>query len=220
MSAAPAPLQAARAHVLIAVKDLRHAKSRLGPSLTADERAALTLAMVQDTVTAAFSSEAVHAVTVVTPDAVVAAAAGALGAAHFPDRGGDDLNAVLTAAARTVLSGRIVALQGDLPCLSGPELTAALAAARPLRRAVVVDHHGTGTSALIAESHDLDPRFGLDSARRHIDSGATALDGDWPGLRLDVDTPGDLAAAIALGPGPATTRALLSMDHIGSSHSR
>ncbi|MGW4478662.1 2-phospho-L-lactate guanylyltransferase [Rhodococcus triatomae] len=220
MSAAPAPPQAARAHVLIAVKDLRHAKSRLGPSLTADERAALTLAMVQDTVTAAFASTAVHAVTVITPDTVVAAAAAALGAAHFPDRGEDDLNAVLTAAARTVGPGRVLALQGDLPCLSGAELTAALAAARPLRRAVVVDHHGTGTSALIAESRDLDPRFGPNSARHHIDSGATALNGHWPGLRLDVDTPDDLAAAAALGPGSATTRALLSMNHAGSSRGR
>lgn len=220
MSAAPAPTQAARAHVLIAVKDLRHAKSRLGPHLNPDERATLTLAMVRDTVSAALSSDAVDAVTVITPDPLVASAAAGLGAALFPDRGDDDLNALLAAAARTVRSGRVVALQGDLPCLSGAELTDALTAARQLRRAVVVDHHGTGTAALIAAAGDLAPLFGADSAKRHIDSGATALNGHWPGLRLDVDTPDDLAAASALGPGPETTRALLSIDRHGSSHCR
>ncbi|WP_137874928.1 2-phospho-L-lactate guanylyltransferase [Rhodococcus sp. Q] len=220
MSAAPAPQQAARAHVLIAVKDLRHAKSRLGPYLSADERATLTLAMVRDTVAAALSSEAVDGVTVITPDALVASAAADLGAAVFPDRGDDDLNQVLAAASRTVRSGRVVALQGDLPCLTGPELTDALAASRRMRRAVVVDHHGTGTAALIVAADDLVPLFGEDSARRHIDSGATALEGIWPGLRLDVDTPDDLAAAAALGPGPATTGVLRSMNRHGSSPCR
>ena len=54
----------------------------------------------------------------------------------------------------------------------------------------------------------IDPHFGLGSATAHVRSGATALTGDWPGLRQDVDTPADLAAVLALGAG-RHTRALL-----------
>ena len=50
------------------------------------------------------------------------------------------------------------------------------------------------------------PSHGADSARRHADSGAVELSGDWPGLRCDIDTPDDLEAARRLGVGPATTR--------------
>lgn len=226
MSGAPDPGTAVRAHVLIAVKDLGRAKSRLAPRLPGGERAVLVLAMLRDTLAAALASDAVAEVTVITPDPVVAAAAEAAGAAWFPDtgdHGADPLNAVLRSAARAGGhgDGPVVALQGDLPCANAADLTAALTAALPHRRAVVVDHHGTGTSALIAATaSDLVPRFGADSARRHVASGATALTGHWPGLRLDVDTPVDLDAAAALGPGPETSRALRLIGWCDSSHCR
>ncbi|MGW0174860.1 2-phospho-L-lactate guanylyltransferase [Rhodococcus sp. NPDC003322] len=226
MSAAPPPPTAVRAHVLIAVKHLDRAKSRLAPRLDGGQRATLVLAMLRDTLAAARASDAVAEVTVITPDPVVAAAAEAAGAAWFPDDGDHDpdrLNRILDSAARARGHDRgpVVALQGDLPCLSAAELSEAVVAARTHRRAVVVDHHGTGTSALIAAvAADLAPRFGSDSARKHIDSGATALTGDWPGLRLDVDTPADLDAAAAVGPGPETTRALRSIGWWDSSRCR
>ncbi|MFF0814327.1 2-phospho-L-lactate guanylyltransferase [Rhodococcus sp. NPDC003318] len=217
MSTAPTAPSSVRAHVLIAVKDLGQAKSRLTPRLADGQRTELVLAMLRDTLSAARASVAVAAVTVITPDPRVSAAATAAGAHWIPDRaaGPDRLNDVLHAAARETDRGPgpVVALQGDLPCLTAVELTEALVAARPFPRAVVVDHHGTGTSALIVAdpSQDLSPRFGTDSARRHIDSGATALRGSWPGLRLDVDTPDDLDAASLLGPGPETARVLRSI---------
>ena len=78
-------------------------------------------------------------------------------------------------------------------------------------RAVVIDHHGAGTSALVLRdpNQQLRPRFGAESARRHLDSGAVALGGDWPGLRLDADTASDLTDAVDLGIG-AHTRAVLA----------
>lgn len=226
MSAVPPPPTAVRAHVLIAVKDLGRAKSRLAPRLDGDQRATLVLAMLRDTVAAARACDAVAEVTVITPDSVVAAVADAAGAGWFPDSGDHDadrLNRVLDSAARARAHDRgpVVALQGDLPCLTATELSEAIVAARAHRRAVVVDHHGTGTSTLIAErAVDLAPRFGTDSARHHIDSGATALDGNWPGLRLDVDTPADLDAAASAGPGPETARALRAIGWCDSSRCR
>lgn len=77
----------------------------------------------------------------------------------------------------------------------------------------MIDHAGTGTAALLVRDPQapLDPRFGAGSARRHVAAGAVALAGAWPGLRLDVDTAEDLAAAAALGTGPATRAALLDI---------
>ncbi|TQF67156.1 2-phospho-L-lactate guanylyltransferase [Rhodococcus spelaei] len=217
MDVAPRTPPPGQAHVLIAVKDLDRAKSRLAPRLGPADRNALVLAMLRDTLAAARSAPAVGEVTVITPDATVAEAAEAAGARWYrdpEDPGGDGLNGVLRAAARVAASrvadGPLVALQGDLPCLAGTELSEALDRARSYPRAIVVDHHGTGTSALIVgdPSTEFDPRFGAGSARRHLDSGATALAGNWPGLRLDVDTAADLDAAAVLGPGPATAETL------------
>jgi 2-phospho-L-lactate guanylyltransferase len=42
------------------------------------------------------------------------------------------------------------------------------------------------------------------------------LIGSWPGLRCDIDTPDDLAAALQLGLGPATQRALGALPCTGS----
>ncbi|SEK24559.1 2-phospho-L-lactate guanylyltransferase [Rhodococcus maanshanensis] len=212
---------AGQAHVLIAVKELGRAKSRLAARLGPQERTALVLAMLRDTLTAAATATGIAEITVITPDPSVARVARECGAGHYADPAGegeDRLNAVLRAAAAHLRSthgrGPIVALQGDLPCLRPDELSEALAAGTGTPRSFVVDHHGTGTAALIVgdPEADLDPGFGPDSARRHRLSGAAELTGDWPGLRLDVDTAADLDAAVMLGPGRSTAAEL---DRIG-----
>jgi 2-phospho-L-lactate guanylyltransferase len=90
-------------------------------------------------------------------------------------------------------------LQADLPAVTAQEFAAAMQAARSHARSFVADRHGTGTAALFSTDGELNPLFGIDSARRHRDSGAVELTGDWPGLRCDVDTPEDLSAARELG---------------------
>lgn len=206
-------------HAVIAVKNLERAKSRLADELPPGDRSRLVLAMLSDTVSAALSA-GVGSVTVVTPDPGVAAAVRALGCVAHPDpaAGSDLLNAALAdgAAAVRARNGAVdlLALQADLPALRPDELADALAAAPATGRALVSDHTGHGTAALIVRdgTAPLAPLFGPDSARRHVDSGAKDLVGDWPGLRLDVDTAADLRAAVDLGVGPATAALL---DDIG-----
>lgn len=99
-------------------------------------------------------------------------------------------------------------LQGDLPALKPAELAEAIEAARAHPRSFVADQQRTGTAALFSFGVALDPRFGAGSAQRHRQSGAVELTGAWPGLRSDIDTPEDLAAARALGIGPATAQAI------------
>ncbi|MBF6173717.1 2-phospho-L-lactate guanylyltransferase [Nocardia blacklockiae] len=211
-------------HAVIAVKHLDRAKSRLADRLPTGDRSRLVLAMLSDTVCAALTA-GLGSVTVVTPDQAVAAAVRELGADAHPDpetvaatppAGADNgLNTALAAGAAAVRARHgavdLLALQADLPALRPDELTDMLATA-PAGRALVADHAGRGTAALLVrDGVELNPLFGGDSARRHRDSGAKELPGDWPGLRLDVDTEADLERAVALGVGPATAAVLESI---------
>ncbi len=206
----------AEGHVglIVAVKRLSAAKTRLAPMFSAPTRENIVLAMLVDTLTAATRVASVRRITVVTPDDVAAAAATELGAEVIsdptPDGHSDPLNNAIAAAERAISesTSNIVVLQGDLPALQTQELAEAIAAARRYERSFVADRPGTGTAALCAFGIPVDPRFGPDSSARHRRSGAIELTGAWPGLRCDIDTPDDLAVARRLGMGPATTRAI------------
>jgi 2-phospho-L-lactate/phosphoenolpyruvate guanylyltransferase len=200
--------------LVIAVKRLAAAKTRLAPVFSSTTRENVVLAMLMDTITAASAVSALQAVTVVTPDDDAAAAARQLGARVLvdPTPAGhrNPLNNAIAAAEASVRqeTPNVVALQGDLPALQPQELAEAIAAAREYRRSFVGDRHGTGTSALFAFGVALDPHFGPDSAQRHRNSGAIELTGAWPGLRCDIDTPDDLLVARRLGVGAATAQAI------------
>ncbi len=200
--------------LVIAVKRLTAAKTRLAPIFSSRTREAVVLAMLIDTVTAASAVPAVGSITVVTPDDVAGDAARQLGAHVLadptPQGHRDPLNNAIAAAEETVRAetSNLVVLQGDLPALQPQELGEAIAAARTYPRSFVGDRHGTGTSALLAFGAPLDPRFGADSAQHHRHSGAIELTGAWPGLRCDIDTPDDLLVARRLGVGAATAQAI------------
>ena len=203
--------------LIIAVKRLAVAKTRLAPVFSAPTRERVVLAMLLDTITAAAKEPSLRGITVVTPDDVAAEAARQLGADVLadptPDGHPDPLNNAIVAAETVVGSApdppsNVIVLQGDLPALQTQELTQAIAAARAHRRSFVADRHDSGTVALFAFGSPLEPAFGPDSARRHRHSGAVELTGPWPGMRCDIDTPEDLQAARRLGVGPATAQAI------------
>ena len=197
--------------LIIAVKRLSAAKTRLAALFGTDIRERVVLAMLLDTITAARAVTAVASITIVTPDPTAAAAARELGAAVLidptPPGHPDPLNNAVLAASDSLsqTTTNIVVLQGDLPALKSEELSEALMAARRNPRSFVADRQGTGTAALFALGVAPAPHFGADSASRHRDSGAVELIGSWPGLRCDIDTPEDLAAARILGVGTATS---------------
>lgn len=201
--------------VIIAVKRLSAAKTRLAPVFSARTRENIVLAMLVDTLTAAARSTSLHTITVVTPDQAAATAAARLGAHVLadptPEDDPDPLNNAIVAAERVLTDevSNIVVLQGDLPALQTQELSEAIRAARRHARSFVADRLGSGTALLCAFHTALDPQFGPDSAARHRSSGAVELTGAWPGLRCDVDTPADLTAARRLGVGLTTEQAVV-----------
>ena len=162
--------EAADVGLVIAVKRLTAAKTRLAPVFSAATRESVVLAMLIDTISAASAVPALSAITVVTPDEFAADAARQLGARVLvdptPDGHRNPLNNAITAAeaAMRAETSNIVALQGDLPALQPQELAEAIVAARGYSRSFVGDRHGTGTAALFAFGVGLDPHFGADSA--------------------------------------------------------
>jgi 2-phospho-L-lactate/phosphoenolpyruvate guanylyltransferase len=199
-------MDAVRWSLVVPAKRLGAAKTRLvpltggGPGVHAD----LVLALLADTVAAARDCAAVADVVVVTDDERAAATVRALGARTVPDEPDRGLNPALAHGARASGGDAVAALSSDLPALQSDELAAALAAAAGAPRCFVADAAGTGTTLLTAAGVPLDPRFGRGSAAAHAAAGALPLAGGWPGLRRDVDTPADLAAAVRLGVGTAT----------------
>ena len=214
-----APAEVSGIGLIIAVKRLSVAKTRLAPAFPAPLREAVVLAMLVDTISAASAARGLEHITVVTPAAAAAELGAEVLADPTPDGHADPLNNALAAAEASVTESipNIVVLQGDLPALQSYELDEAIAAARTHQRSFVADRHGMGTAALFAFGTALDPRFGRDSSKRHRQSGALELTGAWPGLRCDIDTPEDLAVARRLGVGTATARALAHAKSGGSS---
>ncbi|MFF4274783.1 2-phospho-L-lactate guanylyltransferase [Streptomyces sp. NPDC001536] len=196
--------------LVIPLKPLARAKSRLSDTAADELRPGLALAFAQDTVAAALASPAVADVAVVTNDPLAARELTALGARIVPDEPRAGLNAALAYGAGAVRARRpesaVAALNADLPALRPLELARVLDAAAEFPRAFLPDAAAIGTTLLAArEGQELRPTFGTDSRARHRASGAvelclTGVDS----VRQDVDTGEDLRMALALGVGPRT----------------
>jgi len=178
--------------IVIPVKGTRQAKSRFGSG----DNSALAEAMALDTVEAAAQVARVIVVTARgEPFERLAEIVG------DPGRG---LNAAIGAGLAHA-TGNTAVLLGDVPSVRPAELAAALEAALRHPRAIVADADGTGTvlaTATVGTAHRL--AFGSGSRAAHVANGYIELDGDWPGLRRDIDTPEQLEGAANLG---AHTRA-------------
>ncbi|MFF3503018.1 2-phospho-L-lactate guanylyltransferase [Streptomyces sp. NPDC003247] len=199
--------------MVIPLKPLALAKSRLADTAGDGLRPGLALAFAQDTVAAALACPAVRDVVVVTDDVLAGRELTALGARTVPDEPRSGLNAALAHAAAVVRGERpddaLAALNADLPALRPQELTRVLAAAAQFPRSFLPDAAAIGTTLLaVARGRELLPAFGTDSRARHRASGAVELRLDAvDSVRQDVDTGEDLRAALALGVGPRTARA-------------
>ncbi|PCG86189.1 2-phospho-L-lactate guanylyltransferase [Streptomyces sp. WZ.A104] len=203
--------------LVVPLKPLARAKSRLGRAAGEEARPRLALAFAQDTVATALACDRVRDVVVVTDDPAAAAALSSLGARIVADAPGAGLNAALVHGARFVRGPRptapVAALNADLPALRGDELARVLDFASAFPRAFLRDAAGIGTTFLSAtRGAEFRPAFGGPSGARHLASGAVEI--ALPGLdsvRRDVDTGEDLRVALALGAGPHTARLMAAL---------
>ncbi len=204
--------------VVLPVKPPASGKSRLR-GLTDDQRRDLAGAFALDTAAACLGASGVAAVLAATDDVAFGRRLAALGCVTIPDGEARGLNPVLRQAAaeagRRWPGSRPVALCADLPALSSADLAAALAAVTTEAhdaQAFVGDADGTGTTLYTAPYSTFDPRFGEGSRAAHAAAGAIELSGAWPTLRRDVDDTAGLRAAVDLGVGATTARALVGLE--------
>ena len=102
---------------------------------------------------------------------------------------GRGLNAEIEAAARALGGKRLLVIHADLPAISAAGETVAIAP----------DRHGAGTNAIaLTDASGFPFAFGPESFKRHREAAPKARIVERPGLGLDIDTPADLAAAMAL----------------------
>lgn len=215
--------------IVVPVKSLDRAKSRLGPALSPTSRRALVVAMATDVITACRNAPRVDRVRVVGTDPEIAQIADHLGAEFVADPGGDPARPVEapdgpgvvaedplnTALARAMagVRGPVGVIAADLPELDSRLLGSILDSASRHAHAIVADHRGHGTTmAFWTGPADRVSRFGPDSADRfrHV-GGAAALavdDTTWGEATRDVDTPEDIADLAGRRVGRATERAL------------
>jgi 2-phospho-L-lactate guanylyltransferase len=198
--------------LVLPVKRLAIAKSRLAGAWGA-RRPELALAFALDAAEAALGCPEVQRVLVVTDDPTAAPELVRLGAVVVPDAPRAGLNEALAHGAQQARSlgvaRGVAAMSADLPALRAEELGRVLRAAAGSGRAFLADAHGIGTTLLAAAGPEaaLEPGFGGRSRERHLGSGAAELAlAGVESVRLDVDTPADLAAAEQLGLGARTAR--------------
>ncbi|MDT0322617.1 2-phospho-L-lactate guanylyltransferase [Streptomyces millisiae] len=203
--------------LVVPLKPLHLAKSRLAPVAGETLRPSLALAFAEDTVAAALTCPLVRKVLVVTDDPLATERLAALGASTAADLPGRGLNAALGHGERIARAedqgAAVAALNADLPSLRPRELARVLAAAGRRRRSFLADAAGVGTTLLAATpGMPLDPGFGGPSRARHSASGATELLlAEVESVRRDVDTGEDLRDALALGVGPRTAAAVRAL---------
>ena len=196
-----------RLHVVVPVRTLDDGKSRLGEALDAEEREELIVGMLRRAVAVLATWPAADDVVVISPDRRLVEIAEESGARTLRQRV-PGLNAAIREARNEAVERGATALlviPGDLPLLAAPALDrlrdaadAALAAGAgaPLVTVVAADAR-RGTNALLLSPPDvIDPAFGPDSLRAHLEAaraaGATVQLLEDPELGFDLDTPGDI----------------------------
>ena len=188
--------------VVIPIKRLSDAKSRLAQRLGPDQRADLVIALAQRTISVVERSGLASRIALVTPEAGLGVR---LGVSVVPD--GGDLNSSLRAAAGWSLqvgANSLLILPGDLALLERNDLHALLSVRTPGISIAETDDGGTGALFLVPPDC-IEPAFGPGSYERHIER---ATEAGLPvrivrrqGLAFDLDTPSDLDRVCRLGVG-------------------
>ena len=186
--------------VAVPVKALPRSKGRLASVLSPSERAVLTLALLED-VLSACTPQTGWQTWVVSPDPHVLDAATAHGAVAVPEEQGSLLGAVRT--VERLLAGpadSLAILLGDLPELNAEDVATALAVSAPVVLAPAASDGGTNF-LLRRPPAAIPARFGRRSFARHrLEAARRGLEVDevrTPGLAHDLDRPADLARLIA-----------------------
>jgi 2-phospho-L-lactate guanylyltransferase len=165
--------------VVVPVKRLSAAKSRLAPRLTLSQRRELVCSLLTRTLGILASEKRIAGILVVGRDSTVRMIAANHGAIFVQEKTNDGLNRALARAAREAVrrgADAIMVLPADLPLMKPSDIAGALKpGGKPPFVRIAPDHTGHGTNLLIAAPPGLIRySFGEDSFRRHAAAGRRA----------------------------------------------
>jgi 2-phospho-L-lactate guanylyltransferase len=215
---------------LLPVKRTQHAKQRLAPGFSEQERTEIARALLSDALGLCRSASLVRW-WVVSADDDVARQARDLGLGVIEDRV-DDLNGALAHAigvARAAGADSVTVLPADIPLARVEDVQDLLDTGATSDVVVVPARRGGGTNALhLAPPEILSPRFGPGSLSAHVEaagrSGLRCSILELPRVALDIDTLEDvddlLAAPRSRGGQTAAVLARLRAGHAagGATH--
>ncbi|MEM1435074.1 MAG: 2-phospho-L-lactate guanylyltransferase [Pseudomonadota bacterium] len=209
-------------HVLVPLKLLEDAKQRLGGSLSAAERRAMTLAMAADVLSAVAGSRSAGSWTLISRNPEADALTEHFGGQRFVEPATCNLPGALHAAIADLpaaqRAGGILVLPADLPLLTALDIDCILDAHQALAAqgpacTLVADAALIGTNALALTPADaMQLIFDGQSYRPHLRAairhGLLVQTLRLGNFGLDIDTPGDLEALLEVRPNSHAGRCL------------
>lgn len=186
-------------HAIVPLKVIKKSKTRLA-SLTPQDRAKLTVAMLRNVLVALRKSRRISNVTVVSADKTASRIARHHGANFLWEGRRPGLNRALRLAIGKLKHRRAKAamiVHADLPLLTAQDINEFLTRSQGFEIAMVPCKNGTGTNALLLRPPDvIPPAFGIESYKMHL-SLAKKRRFRWKvlrirGIQFDIDDPRDL----------------------------
>lgn len=185
--------------IAVPVKSLGRAKGRLAGALAPMERAALTLAMLED-VLAACTAMPGWQTWVVSPDPSVLETAARRRARPFPEEDPGLVTAVRQVEEEAGGADALAVVLADLPLITPESLARVLQTVGPVVAAPSASDAGTNV-LLRRPPAVIPPCFGTDSFRRHRRAadaaGVPFAEVSLPDLAFDLDRPADVVRLLA-----------------------
>ncbi|MFZ4815429.1 MAG: 2-phospho-L-lactate guanylyltransferase [Phototrophicaceae bacterium] len=187
--------------VLIPVKPLGEAKSRLAEALSGDQRRQLAEHLLRRTLNVVKQIPFITGTLVISRDNYVLALARDFGSRTIQESGAPELNNALMRATLVLQSWRAEAaliLPADIPLMNAEDLSEVLKLGQKPRSVVLVtDTQGDGTNVLLSRPPGLfDYAYGVGSFATHQklakEAGAAVYIYESERLMLDIDHPVDL----------------------------
>lgn len=194
--------------IAVPVKSLERAKGRLSEHLEPLERAALTLAMLEDVLDACLQMPGWQT-WVISPDEAVLEVSARRRARPVIEEDPGLLAAIHQVEEEAANADALAVVLGDLPLLTAPALSRLLHTIGPVVAAPSASDQGTNV-LLRRPPGMIAARFGTDSFRKHREAaelrGLPFAEVDAPETAFDLDRREDVPTLLSHG-GPSRTRA-------------